>query len=122
MYITSWTRGVLVVIEKRQGILERDRAAGVEFIHQISSTFISDSIMIVGQILVFLLIMPNFYGLRVEGSWVVFSCLLFITTIGGVYLSVMIACICSHEMEMVLFKLFLGAIFTNSSGNWNYSN
>lgn len=52
-------------MEKREGVADRGAVTGIKFGHIVVASFVSDSFMIVGQIAVFFIVLPGFYGMKV---------------------------------------------------------
>ncbi len=108
---------MIILYDQRLGITDREWVAGVKFGHKVGTTFISDSIIILGQIGILFVILSTMYGMKVEGSWTLLIVLIYITSISGVYLGSLVGHICVKETDMLTVYVFMGSVLVFSSGN-----
>jgi uncharacterized membrane protein len=83
MYMLGSVTGVFLVLEKRWGIMDRRAVAGVKFWHVLASTFIFDSLVIIAQLGIMFTMLPYFYGMTCQGSWLLAVALVYFVSISA---------------------------------------
>lgn len=119
MFTIASLHGILWVGEKRLGIADRGRAAGITFSHIICASILSNTVVIVGQICIIVAICVKFYGLTMGGSWALAVILMFIVSLAGQSLGYFWASFCNNEMDIVMIQLFYLTTLMTSSGNFD---
>ncbi len=83
MFVLANLPSVIVVMEKREGVTDRGAVAGINFGHTITAIFLSDSVMILSQISIFFIVLATFYGMVIEGSWILAVVLVYLSALSG---------------------------------------
>lgn len=84
MVFLSQISGLEWILDRMEGLEDRDYAAGVTLRHRICASMMTDSIKIVVQLTVFIGLLTTVYGMEVHGAWVLALGIVFMAAFEGV--------------------------------------
>lgn len=100
MMFLSQSGGIVWIVDRSEGLEDRDYAAGVTLRHRIAASLLTDSTKIVIQLIVFVTLLTAVYGMRVKGSWVLMLALVFLASVEGLAIGN------KYEIDKLLSKIF----------------
>jgi ABC-type polysaccharide/polyol phosphate export permease len=115
-FVLSNVPGGLYVIEKRLGIVDRWTVAGVKFGHYVVACILSESIIVFGQIASLFIVLPYFYGMSVEGSWILAMAMTYSNALGGLGCGLLLGTLAAHEMEVLITLMLINSFNIISCG------
>lgn len=80
--------GLRYLMERTAGLVERDIVAGVKTKHVLLSSVGTDSVTLLLQIAVFLVMLVFGYEMKIEGSVTLVTALAFVTGVNGVCIGI----------------------------------
>ncbi|XP_021959622.1 uncharacterized protein LOC110855527 [Folsomia candida] len=116
MMFLSHSVGVVWIVDRFEGLEDRDYAAGVTLRHRIVASMVTDSIKIVVQLIVFVTLLTVGYGMRVQGSWALMLALLFLVSVEGLAIGWTIGTLRDDALEAIILVLCLFSTQASASG------
>ncbi|OXA47292.1 ABC transporter G family member 23 [Folsomia candida] len=116
MLFLSQSAGVVWIVDRSEGLEDRDYAAGVTLLHRLVASMVADSIKIVVQLIVFVTLLTAGYGMRVQGSWALMLGLIYLASVEGLAIGWMLGTLRDDALEAIILVLCLFSTQASSSG------
>ncbi|XP_035711650.1 uncharacterized protein LOC110854837 isoform X1 [Folsomia candida] len=107
MIFLSQISGLEWILDRMEGLEDRDYAAGVTLRHRICASVVTDSIKIVLQMTVFIALLTIVYEMEVHGAWPLALGIVFMAAFEGVAIGWMIGTLRDSVMEAIVIIMFI---------------
>ncbi|OXA48703.1 ABC transporter G family member 23 [Folsomia candida] len=115
MMFLSQSGGIVWIVDRSEGLEDRDYAAGVTLRHRIAASLLTDSTKIVIQLIVFVTLLTAVYGMRVKGSWVLMLALVFLASVEGLAIGLFFPLEWSPDYFRQYFSHWLPSTYPNDA-------
>ncbi|XP_035711579.1 ABC transporter G family member 20 isoform X2 [Folsomia candida] len=116
MVFLSQISGLEWILDRMEGLEDRDYAAGVTLRHRICASMMTDSIKIVVQLTVFIGLLTTVYGMEVHGAWVLALGIVFMAAFEGVAIGWMIGTLRDSALEAIVIIMFVSIFQAAATG------
>ncbi|XP_021950776.1 ABC transporter G family member 23 isoform X2 [Folsomia candida] len=119
MFLLPMTVAVTYIWDKKAGTLDRTMVAGVDFFHVIVSLLISEGLIMILELFLCLMVLIVVFNFEIQGSIFLFFLLALLTGISGLSFGFLFGVMCDHEIEVLVWALFVYLpVLVSSGGTW----
>ncbi|XP_035703690.1 ABC transporter G family member 23 isoform X2 [Folsomia candida] len=115
-FMLSNAVAVLWVEDRKEGLEDRDYAAGVTMMHQMASSFFTQSIHTLIESSICFGFVCGVYGMEINGSWFLAGAIVYLSAVSGTTLGWMVALVLNELIDTILIVLSITILQAFSSG------
>ncbi|OXA56684.1 ABC transporter G family member 20 [Folsomia candida] len=117
MFLLPMTVAVTYIWDKKSGTLDRTMVAGVDYFHVVISLLVTEGLLMIIELILCLATLIFVFNFKVQGSLILCFALGILTGICGLSFGFLFGVMCDHEIEVLVWSLFVYLPTMVSSGS-----